>query len=293
VELVAKPSILICLDEPASGLDGQSAFNILRLLKKLTVAGQAVLCTVNQPSVQLFAQFDTLLLSNHGGKTVYFGEIGDNSATIKDYFAQNDAPCPDTSNPAEHMIDVCSGELYKGKNWVQVWQEPPEHENVTREFDQIIADATSKPTQQHDDGHEFATSLWTQTKIVTQRMNIALYRNIDYVNNKFTLHVGTALFVGFSFDQIDNTVNDLQLGLFAMFSFLFVVLGVIAQLQPLFLEHRDVYDAREKKSKMYCWVSEFPYLIVWAIMFFIPFYWTVGFPSESNKAGGIFCHVSL
>jgi ATP-binding cassette subfamily G (WHITE) protein 2 (SNQ2) len=296
VELVAKPSILIFLDEPTSGLDGQSAFNTLRFLKKLTAAGQAVLCTIHQPSAQLFAQFDTLLLLTHGGKTVYFGDIGDESATIKEYFARNGAPCPATSNPAEHMIDVCSGELSRGKDWVQIWQESPEHETVTQELDRIIADTTSKPNQQHDDGLEFATSLWTQTKIVTQRMNVALYRNTDYVNNKFALHVGTALFVGFSFWQIGNTVNDLELGLFAMFNFIFVAPGVIAQLQPLFIERRDIYDAREKKSKMYSWiafvtgliVSEFPYLIICAILFFLPFYWTVGFPSDSNKAGAIF-----
>ncbi|KAK5447982.1 hypothetical protein LTS15_009481 [Exophiala xenobiotica] len=272
VELVAKPSILIFLDEPTSGLDGQSAFNTLRFLKKLTAASQAVLCTIHQPSAQLFAQFDTLLLLTRGGKTVYFGNIGDESATIKDYFGET------------------------GKDWVQVWQESAEHENATQELDRIIADATSKPEQQHDDGHEFATSLWTQTKIVTQRMNVALYRNTDYVKNKFALHVGTALFVGFSFWQIGNTVKDLQLGLFAMFSFIFVAPGVIAQLQPLFIERRDIYDAREKKSKMYSWiafvtgliVSEFPYLIICAILFFLPFYWTVGFPSDSNKAGTIF-----
>ncbi|KAL7654244.1 hypothetical protein ACMYSQ_008909 [Aspergillus niger] len=35
VELVAKPSILICLDEPISGLDGQAAYNTVRFLRKL------------------------------------------------------------------------------------------------------------------------------------------------------------------------------------------------------------------------------------------------------------------
>ena len=109
VELVAKPSILMFLDEPTSGLDGQAAFNTVRFLRKLADAGQAILVTIHQPSAQLFAQFDTLLLLASGGKTVYFGDIGNNADTLKAYFARHGAPCPPEANPAEHMIDVVSG----------------------------------------------------------------------------------------------------------------------------------------------------------------------------------------
>lgn len=31
-------------------------------------------------------------------------------------------------------------------------------------------------------------------KLVTYRMNISLYRNVEYINNKFMLHIGSALF---------------------------------------------------------------------------------------------------
>lgn len=99
VELVSKPSILIFLDEPTSGLDGQAAFSTVQFLRKLAAAGQAVLVTIHQPSAQLFAQFDTLLLLAKGGKTVYFGDIGDQATTIREYFGRNGAPCPPSSNP--------------------------------------------------------------------------------------------------------------------------------------------------------------------------------------------------
>jgi len=49
VELAAKPELLLVLDEPTSGLDGQSAYNIVRFLRKLTAAGQKILCTIHQP----------------------------------------------------------------------------------------------------------------------------------------------------------------------------------------------------------------------------------------------------
>ncbi|EED17373.1 ABC multidrug transporter, putative [Talaromyces stipitatus ATCC 10500] len=296
VELVSKPSILIFLDEPTSGLDGQSAFNTVRFLRKLADVGQAILVTIHQPSAQLFAQFDSLLLLTKGGKTVYFGDIGDNAATIKEYFGRYGAPCPPEANPAEHMIDVVSGELSQGRDWNKVWLESPEYDAMNRELDRIVADAAAKPPGTLDDGREFATSLYEQTKIVTQRMNVALYRNTPYVNNKFMLHIVSALFNGFSFWMIGDRVTDLQMRLFTVFQFIFVAPGVIAQLQPLFIERRDIYEAREKKSKMYSWkafvtgliVSEIPYLCICAVLYFVCWYYTVGFPSDSNKAGATF-----
>ena len=60
VELAAKPSLLLFLDEPTSGLDSQSAFSIVRFLKKLCNAGQAIICTIHQPSSMLIQQFDMM-----------------------------------------------------------------------------------------------------------------------------------------------------------------------------------------------------------------------------------------
>jgi ABC-type multidrug transport system ATPase subunit/ABC-type multidrug transport system permease subunit len=296
VELVSKPSILIFLDEPTSGLDGQAAFNTVRFLRKLADVGQAVLVTIHQPSAQLFAQFDTLLLLAKGGKTVYFGDIGDNGKTIKEYFGRNGVPCPPSANPAEHMIDVVTGTRSVGKDWHQVWLDSPEAAKMHSELDAIITDAANKEAGTTDDGHEFATDMWTQTKLVTHRMNISLYRNVDYVNNKFALHVGVALFIGFSFWQIGDSVTEQHLVLFSLFNYIFVAPGVIAQLQPLFIDRRDIYETREKKSKMYHWipfvtgliVSEIPYLIICSILYFLCFYYTAGMPVASDKAGATF-----
>lgn len=64
----------------------------------------------------------------------------------------------------------------------------------------------------------------------------------------------------------------------------------------MFIEKRDIYDAREKKSKMYSWkafvtaliVSELPYLVICVIQYFFCFYYTVGLPTASSKAGAVF-----
>lgn len=42
VELASKPELLLFLDEPTSGLDSQSAWNLVRFLKKLADNGQGM-----------------------------------------------------------------------------------------------------------------------------------------------------------------------------------------------------------------------------------------------------------
>ncbi|RVX71601.1 hypothetical protein B0A52_03785 [Exophiala mesophila] len=298
VELVAKPSILTFLDEPTSGLDGQAAYNIIRFLKKLAAAGQAILVTIHQPSAQLFYEFDTLLLLAKGGRTVYFGDIGDHGATLKAYFARHNAPCPLGKNPAEHMIDVVST---RKKDWHQVWLESPEHDAMLSELGRIVSETKEHHPQNSIDDEEFATSLWTQIQLVTMRMTKSIYRNPEYVDNKFALHIITGLFTGFTFWQIGNSVSDLNLRMFAIFQFIFVAPGVINQLQPLFIERRDLYDVREKKSRMYSWkafvtgliISEMPYLVICAALYFFTFYYTAGFSSASSKAAPSFLMMLL
>lgn len=70
--------------------------------------------------------------------------------------------------------------------------------------------------------------------------------------------------------QIGNSYQDLQNRLFTTFLYVFVAPGVIAQVQPHFIGHRMIFEAREKKARIYSWtvfvfseiVCEIPYLLV-------------------------------
>lgn len=107
VELAARPQLLLFLDEPSSGLDSQTAWAVLDLLQQLTAHGQAILCTIHQPSAMLFQRFDRLLLLAPEGKPVYFGQIGYESSTVISYFERNGAkPCHADANPAEWIMEV-------------------------------------------------------------------------------------------------------------------------------------------------------------------------------------------
>lgn len=107
VELASKPELLLFLDEPTSGLDSLAAFNIVRFLRKLADAGQAILCTIHQPSAVLFEEFDELLLLQSGGRVVYNGALGSDSKTLIDYFERNGGnKCSPHANPAEVSLSA-------------------------------------------------------------------------------------------------------------------------------------------------------------------------------------------
>jgi ABC-type multidrug transport system ATPase subunit len=57
VELLTNPS-LIFLDEPTTGLDSSTALAVLELLEKIASKGVNVVCTIHQPSSEIFSIFD-------------------------------------------------------------------------------------------------------------------------------------------------------------------------------------------------------------------------------------------
>ncbi|KAF6154961.1 hypothetical protein GIB67_018398, partial [Kingdonia uniflora] len=57
VELVANPSIIF-MDEPTSGLDARAAAIVMRVVKNVVDTGRTVVCTIHQPSINIFEAFD-------------------------------------------------------------------------------------------------------------------------------------------------------------------------------------------------------------------------------------------
>jgi hypothetical protein len=277
-------------------------------MRKLAASGQTIICTIHQPSATLFEAFDVLLLLAKGGRTTYFGETGQNSRILLDYFARNGAPCPQEANPAEHIVDVVQGRQGDGTDWPQQWLASPEYQHTMAELQKInldqakhASDASNGAVDEPEDTADFATPLRYQLVLVTRRQLIALWRNPDYIWNKIGLHVTNSLFAGFTFWMIGNGTFDLQFRLMSVFNFVFVAPGCINQNQPLFLRNRDIFESREKKSKTYHWLafitaqvfSEIPVLVVCATLFFACWYFTSGFPVQASVSGQVYLQMIL
>ncbi|KAK8938653.1 putative pleiotropic drug resistance protein 7 [Platanthera zijinensis] len=57
VEIVANPSIIF-MDEPTSGLDSRAASIVMRTVRNIVDTKRTVLCTIHQPSIDIFEAFD-------------------------------------------------------------------------------------------------------------------------------------------------------------------------------------------------------------------------------------------
>lgn len=194
VELAGKPELLLFLDEPTSGMDSQTAWSICRLLRKLADNGQAVLCTIHQPSSQLFCMFDRLILLNNHGETIYFGDIGPDASTMVGYFEKNGAQsCPPAANPAEWALMVTNDNpshntemKLGGASWSQAWESSPEKKAAIQQLSEFQALETSAGPS-HTTKSKYATSYARQLIIVSRRLFQEYWRDPLYLYTKVAL----------------------------------------------------------------------------------------------------------
>ncbi|KAL7626532.1 Multidrug resistance protein [Parahypoxylon ruwenzoriense] len=307
VELAAKPDLLLFLDEPTSGLDSQTAWSIASLLRKLSDNGQAILCTIHQPSAILFQQFDRLLLLSFGGKTVYFGDIGQNAKTLTSYFERNGAhPCGADENPAEWMLRVIGAApgAHTTQNWAEVWRSSEEYGLVRKELRQLELGPPGTETahQGQEASTEFyATPFRYQFLVCTKRVFEQYWRSPSYIYAKLILCGGTSLFIGVSFYASKLSLSGLQNQMFAIFMLLVIFAFLVYQTMPQFILQRQQYEGRERSSRAYSWytfllaniVVELPWSTLASLLVFVPFYYLVGMnenaiPTDSvTERGGL------
>nr|CAD7414751.1 unnamed protein product [Timema poppensis] len=70
-EMLTDPPLLFC-DEPTTGLDSYSAQNLVHMMKLMASNGKTVLCTIHQPSSNIFNMFNQFILVAEG-RIAYFG----------------------------------------------------------------------------------------------------------------------------------------------------------------------------------------------------------------------------
>ena len=295
VELAAKPSLLLFLDEPTSGLDSQAAFSIVRFLRKLCASGQAIICTIHQPSSELIQQFDKILALNPGGNTFYYGAVGENGQAVVDYFAARGAQCPDGKNIAEFLIET-GAKPENRDHWNQEWVNSDANKTLLHEIEQIKAARMQTEPQQDVLTHEFAASTLFQIQQLTKRMFINQWRQPSYIYGKLFTAVIMGIFNGFTFWQLGNSVNDMQSRMFTAFLIITIPPTVLNAILPRFYMDRALWEAREYPSRIYGWVafctasivSEIPGSLVAGVVYWALWYWPTGLPTDSLSSGYVF-----
>ncbi|XP_004956470.1 ABC transporter G family member 45 isoform X2 [Setaria italica] len=262
VELVASPSIIF-MDEPTTGLDARAAAIVMRTVRKTVNTGRTVVCTIHQPSIEIFESFDELLLMNRGGQLIYSGSLGPLSSTMINYFeAIPGVPrIKEGQNPAAWALDISSHamEYAIGVDYSEIYRNSSLH----RENMALVAEL-SKPRAGKKYLH-FPPRYWPNFKAqciaCLWKQHCSFWKNPELNVARLFCTFGVSITFGMVFWHVGSTIKDEQdvlniLGT-AYTSALFLGYMNCATLQPTVAMERVVFY-REKASGMY---SSLPYVI--------------------------------
>lgn len=291
VELVAQSSILF-MDEPTSGLDARSAQLIMKGVRKIAQSGRTIVCTIHQPSAEVFGFFDSLLLLRRGGRVVFFGELGQDASNLIEYFeaAPGVTPIEPGYNPATWMLE-CIGAgvgatVASGVDFATQYDQSALKVAVDKalEDDGVLRPSHDLPELVFTS--QFASTGWMQFTLLCRRFLHMYWRTPTYNLTRFAVSVMLGAIFGIIYQATDyTTFTGANAGVGLVFVST-VFLGMIGfnSVMPVVAEERTAFY-RERASETYhaLWyfiagtLVEIPYVVLSALAFTIIFFPSVGF----------------
>ncbi|KAJ4749522.1 ABC transporter G family member 36 [Rhynchospora pubera] len=295
VELVANPSIIF-MDEPTSGLDARAAAIVMRTVRNTVNTGRTVVCTIHQPSIDIFEAFDELFLLKRGGEEIYVGPLGRNSSELIQYFeAVPGAPkIKDGYNPATWMLEVTTmaQEEALGVDFAQLYK----NSELYRRNKALIKDVSVPPPGSTDlyFPTQYSQPFSTQCMACLWKQHLSYWRNPPYTAMRFFFTLIVALLLGSIFWQLGSKrfkQQDLLNSMGALYSAT-MLLGVqnSTSVMPVVSIERTVFY-RERAAGMYSALPyafgqvfiEIPYIFVQAVIYCVIVYAMIGFEWTAAK----------
>jgi len=258
-------------------------------VKNVADTGRTIVCTIHQPSIDIFEAFDELILLKTGGRIIYSGPLGQHSSSVIKYFEDiSGVPTiKDNYNPATWMFEVTSAstEAKLGIDFAQVYKNSVLHKN-----NKELVDSLSNPPYSKE--LHFATCFpqngWEQFKSCLWKQHLSYWRSPSYILNRYMYSLIASLLFGIVFwDQgrkIDNQESLFNV-LGASFNVAFS-LGInnCKAVIPYVSTQRSVFY-RERFAGMYgSWayalaqvMIELPHMLAQAIVFVIITYPMIGY----------------
>ncbi|KAI3868276.1 hypothetical protein MKX03_000187, partial [Papaver bracteatum] len=260
VELVANPSIIF-MDEPTSGLDARAAAIVMRAVRNTVDTGRTVVCTIHQPSIDIFESFDELFLMKRGGQEIYVGPLGRHSCHLISYFEgiEGVSKIKDGYNPATWMLEVTSAgqEAGLGVDFTNIYK----NSELYKRNKDLIKELTVAPPGTKDLYFPtmYSRSFFTQCMACLWKQYWSYWRNPPYTAVRFYFTVVIALMFGTIFWDLGTKTSrrqDLFNALGSMYlAVIFLGVQNTSSVQPIVAVERTVFY-RERAAGMY---SALPY----------------------------------
>ncbi|CAA0810621.1 ABC transporter G family member 32 [Striga hermonthica] len=289
VELVANPSIVF-MDEPTSGLDARSAAIVMRAVRNIVDTGRTIVCTIHQPSIDIFESFDELLLMKRGGQLIYAGPLGNKSMKLIQYFeaipgVQKIRP---GYNPATWILEVTSTseENRLGVDFAEIYR----RSNLFQQ-NKALVESLCKPDKDTNEltfPSKYSLSFFGQFLACLWKQNLSYWRNPQYTAVRFFYTVIISLMFGticWKFGSKRENQQDIFNAMGSMYAaVLFIGITNATSVQPVIFVERFV-SYRERAAGMYSAlpfalaqvVVEFPYVCVQSLIYSTIFYFMAAF----------------
>ncbi|PHT32774.1 Pleiotropic drug resistance protein 1 [Capsicum baccatum] len=295
VELVANPSIIF-MDEPTSGLDARAAAIVMRTVRNTVDTGRTVVCTIHQPSIDIFEAFDELFLMKRGGQMIYVGPLGRHSCHLIKYFESMPGvtKIKDGYNPATWMLDVTTSaqEMMLGVDFADLY----EQSDLYRRNKALISELSIPRTGSRDlhFDSQYSQPFWTQCTACVWRQHWSYWHNTAYTAVRFLFTTFIALVFGTIFWDLGTKVGKSQDLFNAMGSMYAAVifLGIhnSAAVQSVVAIERTVFY-RERAAGMYSTLPyafglvfiEIPYVLMQSVSYGVIVYAMIGFEWTASK----------
>ncbi|KAI9981281.1 hypothetical protein PInf_008934 [Phytophthora infestans] len=291
VELVAQPSIIF-MDEPTSGLDARSAKLIMNGVRKIANSGRTIVCTIHQPSSEVFSFFDSLLLLRRGGRMVFFGQLGNDSSNLINYFkaAPGVTPIEPGYNPATWMLECIGAGVGASSgtemDFADYFSKSELKTLMDKDLDEegVLRPSTNLPELKFF--NQFASTGMMQFDFLCRRFFHMYWRTPTYNLTRLMISVMLGAILGIIYQATDyTTFTGANAGVGLVFIST-VFLGIIGfnSVMPVAADERTAFY-RERASETYhaLWyfiagtLVEIPYVLLSALAFTIIFFPSVGF----------------
>ncbi|ETL42007.1 hypothetical protein PPTG_09863 [Phytophthora nicotianae INRA-310] len=291
VELVAQPSIIF-MDEPTSGLDARSAKLIMNGVRKIATSGRTIVCTIHQPSSEVFSYFDSLLLLRRGGRMVFFGDLGKDSSNLIKYFeaVPGVTPIEPGYNPATWMLECIGAGVGAASrtdmDFAEFFSKSDLYDSMEKDLSQDGVLRPSPDLPELKFSKQFASTRTTQFKLLCCRFFYMYWRTPTYNLTRLMVSVMLGAIFGIIYQATDyTTFTGANAGVGLVFVST-VFLGIIGfnSVMPVAADERTAFY-RERASETYhaLWyfiagtLVEIPYVLLSALAFTIIFFPSVGF----------------
>ncbi|XP_072976814.1 pleiotropic drug resistance protein 3-like isoform X2 [Typha angustifolia] len=295
VELVSNPSIIF-MDEPTSGLDARAAAIVMRAVKNVAETGRTVVCTIHQPSIDIFEAFDELILMKRGGELIYSGPLGQHSCKIIEYFEGITAVprIRNNYNPATWMLEVTSpsAEMQHGIDFAKVYRESSLYED-----NKVLVKKLSKPPPDSKDlsfPTRFPLNFSGQFKACLWKQYLSYWRSPSYNLVRILFMLVSSIAFAILFWKHAKRINNQQ-DLFNILGFMYAAtvfngINNCTSVIPFVAVERTVVY-RENFAGMYSpWaysfaqvVIEIPYIFLQVVLFMIIAYPAIGYTWTAAK----------